>query len=69
MQHLTEVLVAGIVTAGTTIAHRSTGGKQPRPKCMPTDVPGARWTELSAGRALDLGAVPCTETACAQVSA
>jgi hypothetical protein len=68
MQHLTEVFVDSHITPGVSVAHPRKGVW---PACMPKPdpVPTYRWAELSAGRALELGAVPCTETACAAVTA
>jgi hypothetical protein len=67
MQHLTEVLVAGRIVPGTTSAHRR--GPGTKPACMPSSAANAGWVELSAGRALKLGAVPCTEPACIEAVA
>jgi len=65
MQHLTEVLTESPIVPGSSVAHRRGSGL--RPSCMPTS--SQRWVELSAGRALELGAVPCAEKACAEVTA
>lgn len=63
MQHLTEcILPAEPIEPEVTVAHRRGAGV--RPACLPQSDP-ARWRELSAGRALELGAVPCTHPACA----
>ena len=45
----------------------------PWPACMPMPAGRAngdgRWREHSAGRALELGAVPCTKSACTEAVA
>jgi len=68
MQHLTEVLVEGRIVPGATSAHRRGSGTKPACKPLVTPPTGS-WIELSAGRALELGAVPCTASGCAQVTA
>jgi hypothetical protein len=65
MQHLTEVLVEGRVHRDVTPAHRR--GKGDQPACMSSST--GRWVQLSAGRALELGAVPCKAAACVGVAA
>jgi hypothetical protein len=67
MQHLTEVLTDGPIERGVTVAHLS--GKGTWPACMPepSGMPKTgRWLQKSFGFAESLGAVPCTETACAE---
>lgn len=79
VQLLTEVLAAPPVTAGG-IAHKRTASRKnpddknpydgtptsPWPACKkkPSDIPPGSWRELSAGRARELGLVPCTAKAC-----
>lgn len=71
MQHLTECVV-GVepIVPEVSIAHRRGKGGV-RPACMrrPDDADAQLWRELSVGRAMELGAVPCTEKACTEVAA
>lgn len=70
MQHLTECVV-GVepIEPEVSIAHRrGKGGVWPACMRRP-DADPALWRELSVGRAMELGAVPCTEKACTEVAA
>ncbi|GIH07373.1 hypothetical protein Rhe02_54400 [Rhizocola hellebori] len=72
MQHLTECVVGREpIEPEVSIAHRPGKGKGAWPACMPRrdNADPAEWRELSVGRALELGAVPCTEKACTEVAA
>lgn len=72
MQHLTECVVnRAAIVPEETVAHRRGKGKGVWPACMPRpdDADPAAWRELSVGRALELGAVACTEKACVEAVA
>lgn len=69
MQHLTECVVeVAAIVPEETIAHRRSKGRGVWPACKarPADADGSEWRELSVGRALELGAVLCTHSACAE---
>ncbi len=70
MQHLTECVVTrAAIVPDETVAHRWGKGGGVWPACIPRPEkadPDA-WRALSVGRALELGAVPCKEKACAEV--
>lgn len=72
-----DVLTAGPIESGVTVAHRRTAGKyDPKgnnwissrwPACTPKDSKdpgGEQWRQVSASHAAQLGAVGCTEAAC-----
>lgn len=69
MQHLTECVVnRAAIVPDETVAHRRGKGKGVWPACVPQpdNADLKAWRELSVGRALELGAVPCTHSACAE---
>lgn len=76
IQFAIEVLTEGRITAPGVVAHRRyivldkagvpSHMTERRPACLP--APAApeptRWADYSGGRAIELGATPCTAEAC-----